>query len=178
MGGRPVGFIVAIVALLAGGTVLIALTRANPPGAPEAPEGVEVFEDLSADHTTEAVVYEQNPPVGGPHDATPLTCGFYSDPPPATNAVHSLEHGAVWVTFRPDLPEADVERLRGFAGPKVLVSPWPDHLPTPVVASAWGRQIRLEGPDDERLPRFIEVFRDGEQAPEPFAACSGVGQPG
>lgn len=175
MGGR--GFTIAIVALLAVGGVLIYLSRSNPPPGPEAPEGVEVFEDLATDHTEGPVDYEQEPPVGGPHSGTPLTCGFYDEPVPAENAVHSLEHGAIWITFAPGLEEQDVDRLRGFAGPKVLVSPWPGDLPAPVVASAWERQILLDGADDERLPAFIETFRDGDQAPEPFAACAGLGQP-
>jgi Protein of unknown function (DUF3105) len=52
-------------------------------------------------------------------------------------AVQSMEHGVVWVIYRPDLPGEQVEVLCGLAGGKslVLLSPYPG-LPSPVVASA------------------------------------------
>jgi hypothetical protein len=55
-------------------------------------------------------------------------------------AVHSMEHGAVWITCRPGLPTEQVDKLRELATSKtyVLASPYPD-LPAPVVASAWGK---------------------------------------
>ena len=53
------------------------------------------------------------------------------------NAVHSLEHGAVWITYQPDLPQEQIEKLSDLAQRNrfVLVSPYPD-LPAAVVASA------------------------------------------
>ncbi len=53
-----------------------------------------------------------------------------------------------------------------------LLSPYPD-LPVPVVASAWGRQLRLTGADDPRLVQFVRAYRLGQQAPEPGAPCTG-----
>jgi hypothetical protein len=43
-------------------------------------------------------------------------------------AVHSMEHGAVWITYRPDLPAEQVDKPRELATSKtyVLVSPYPD----------------------------------------------------
>jgi hypothetical protein len=95
------------------------------------------------------------------------------------NAVHSLEHGAVWITYRPDLPQNQVDQLRDLAQNQtyVLVSPRAD-LPSPVVASAWGKQLRLQSADDPDLERFIGAFRQGPQTPEQGAACTGgIGQP-
>ena len=63
-------------------------------------------------HVTTAVSYEQTPPAGGEHAPVWLNCGTYVKPVPNENAVHAMEHGAVWVTYRPDLPAAQVEQLR------------------------------------------------------------------
>jgi hypothetical protein len=141
----------------------------------QVPEGTREFA-VEAGHTGQTVAYDPTPPVGGEHDSTPYTCGFYSVPVRSENAVHSLEHGAVWVTYRPDLPAEQVNRLRSVAQnqSKLLVSPYPD-LPAPVVASSWGRQLWLDSADDDRLEQFIERFRGA--APEPAAACVGLGTP-
>ncbi len=95
------------------------------------------------------------------------------------NAVHTLEHGAVWVTYSPDLPQEEVSELQDLANSRdcVLVSPYPD-LDSPVVASAWGKQLQLEGADDPALNRFVGSYLQGPQTPEPGATCTGgVGTP-
>lgn len=142
--------------------------------AAEAPiDGVRAFADLGATHTTEDVAYEQTPPVGGDHHPTWQNCGFYDAPVVEEHAVHSLEHGAVWLTYDPALPAADVGTLRDLADryPYLLVSPL-DGVQG-VVASAWGLQVQLEGADDERLEPFLVAYLQGPQTPEPGAPCSG-----
>ncbi len=128
---------------------------------------------VTRDHTTEPVTYAQTPPVGGDHDATWLDCGVYPDPVADELAVHSLEHGAVWVTYRPDLPAEQVDKLEASIPDTYMVlSPF-EGLPGPVVASAWGTQLVLTGVDDPRLAEFIRAYRQGPQTPEPGAACTG-----
>jgi hypothetical protein len=125
------------------------------------------------------VNYEQTPPVGGDHAPIWQNCGFYDEVVPNESAVHSLEHGAVWITYRPDLPDAQMAVLRRVARSQtfILVSPFPE-LPSPVVASAWGRQLRLQDAGDPRLEQFVRAFRIGPQTPEPGAPCTGgVGRP-
>jgi hypothetical protein len=84
-----------------------------------------------------------------------------------------MEHGAVWITYRPDLPRPQIEKLRGLALSQtyILASPYPS-LPSPVVASAWGKQLRLESAEDPRLEQFVRAFRLGSQTPEPGAPCA------
>lgn len=143
------------------------------------PTGVQTFEVTRRDHVQGPVVYEQSPPVGGAHSAIWQNCGFYSTPIANENGVHSLEHGAVWITYRPDLPAGQVASLRELARRQsyVLVSPYPG-LREPLVASAWGRQLRLHSSDDPRLDQFVRAFRLGKQAPESGGVCTGgVGRP-
>lgn len=141
---------------------------------------VQTFTGLTRLHVPEPVQYAQTPPVGGDHPAAWQNCGFYGSPVPNETAVHSLEHGAVWVTFSPDLPAAQLDILRDVAADQtyVLVSPYPG-LPTPVVASAWGRQLRLPSAGDRRLREFVNRYRESSDVPEPGSACTGsVGTPG
>lgn len=158
------------VVLVIAGAVTFAVWRdiANTPTL----AAVKSYEP-EAGHTTDAVTYEQTPPAGGPHHPIWLNCGEYDTQVESTLAVHSLEHGAVWVTYRPGTPAADIEALRdALPDTYVLLSPF-EGLPAPVVASAWGRQLLLDGADDPRLDEFVKAFRQSPQAPEPGAACTG-----
>ena len=109
-------------------------------------------------------------------------CGFYDEPVRDENAVHALEHGAVWLAYSPDLDEADVEVLHDLAreNEKVLAAPY-EGLDdgVAVVATAWARQLTLDSVDDPRLEEFVEQYQDGSQAPEAGASCTGtpVGEP-
>lgn len=139
-------------------------------------EGLETFAaaDLSREHTEKDVDYDQTPPVGGAHSEVWRNCGFYAEPVPDEQGVHSMEHGAVWITFQPGLAAAQVEIVRGLAEGRtfVLASPHPD-LPRPVVASAWGLQLELDSADDPRLEEFVDAYREGPQTPERGAPCTG-----
>jgi len=169
------GWVIAgvIVLVLAGyGVALVQASQANIPG-------IQTYSGLTNQHTTAPVHYAQNPPVGGDHNPVWLNCGIYDQPVPNENAVHSLEHGTVWITYQPALPSADVDKLRQLVRGRtfVILSPY-DGLPAPVVASAWGLQLYLTGADDARLPRFLNKYVQGPQTPELGALCSGgMGNP-
>jgi uncharacterized protein DUF3105 len=154
------------------------------PVASSLPAGTETFAEPDHDHVLGAVHYDRTPPAGGPHDPDWLNCGIYDHPVRNENAVHSLEHGTVWITYRPDLAARDVRRLRRltvahYVGDQryVILSPYP-HLPAPVVASAWGAQLRLTGAGDRRLAAFVEFFAGDAQGGEPGGYCTdGTGSP-
>ena len=140
--------------------------------------GVSVYEVESRRHVLTPVSYAQSPPVGGNHYPIWQNCGFYDTPVANEMAVHALEHGAVWITYRPALPNDQLRSLREAARRGyILVSPYPG-LPAPVVASAWGRQARFDSAGAPALTRFIDAFRLGRQAPERGAECTGgIGTP-
>jgi Protein of unknown function (DUF3105) len=144
------------------------------------PEGVKSFEVSDHPRHVEGDVdYPQTPPVGGDHSPVWQNCGFYKAPIDNEKAVHSMEHGAVWITYRPNLPQKQQDKLRELASGQtyVLASPF-SNLPKPVVASAWGKQLRLDGADDPRLKQFVRAFREGPQTPEHGARCTGgAGEP-
>lgn len=135
--------------------------------------GLASFSEQSS-HVTTPVKYPQTPPAGGNHNPVWLNCGIYDRPVANENAVHDLEHGAVWITYRPSLPAEQVQQLRSLVRGQtyLTLSPYPG-LPAPVVASAWGKQVRLTSADDGRLTKFIQQFKQGPNAPEPGASCTG-----
>ncbi|QAY72101.1 DUF3105 domain-containing protein [Agromyces protaetiae] len=141
-------------------------------------EGVQTFENESA-HVQGAVDYPQTPPAGGAHSPAWLNCGVYTEPVPAENAVHSQEHGAVWVTYDPSLSAEDLAALEQKL-PKtyVVLSPY-EGLPSPIVLSGWNVQLEVDDANDPRIAQFLEEYWQGGQVPEPGAACTGgVDAPG
>ena len=142
-------------------------------------DGVEYLAVASREHTDHDLDYPTRPPAGGDHLGIWHNCGVYTVPLLDEAAVHSLEHGAVWVTYRPDLGAKAILGLTGHlvGREKLLVSPHPDQTP-PVVVTAWARQLVLDGPDDPRLEAFIDRFTDGDTAPEAQVTCQGgIGRP-
>lgn len=162
---------VAVVAILVG----MIVTSATPPIDPDTIEvdGLETFEVAESTHVEGLVDYEMTPPAAGPHNPTWLNCGIYEEEVPAEYVVHSLEHSAVWVTYDPEqVSGGDLDALRGeMPSSYIILSPFPG-LEAPVVASAWGVQVALDGVDDPRLNEFIVKYRLSEDAPEPGALCS------
>ncbi|MER6174597.1 DUF3105 domain-containing protein [Streptosporangium sp. NPDC001681] len=166
--------VVAIGAVVTAATVLILKERART-----SLEAVQTVAIPQREHTKDPVKYPQSPPVGGNHDPAWQNCGLYSQPLRAENVVHSQEHGAVWITYRPDLPMEQVEKLLDLARGRdyIIVSPYPN-LSAPVVASAWAKQLKLKGVEDPRLPAFLRAHVQGPATPEPGASCSGgIGEP-
>lgn len=136
-------------------------------------EGVAVYDDLGKEHVDGDRSYDPVPPVGGDHAPRWLKCDVYDRPVPDENAVHSLEHGAVWITHDPALTPDELTRLRRLHGLKpeyVVISPF-EGLPSLVVASAWGLQLRVDGVDDPRLAEFVKQYAGGDQGGEGGADC-------
>ncbi|GAA3736734.1 hypothetical protein GCM10022239_10710 [Leifsonia bigeumensis] len=175
--GAVVGSIVAV-----GLVVTIVVITATPKKDPLSIEltGLKTWDVPGAVHVDPERVdykadYGMDPPAGGPHWSAWLNCGIYDEPQENERAVHALEHGAVWVTYNPDeVTGAALDTLRDRM-PRTysILSPYPG-LDSPVVASAWGAQIRMDGVDDERLDGFIARYWQSGTAPELGASCTGA----
>lgn len=153
---------------------------------------------LQHDHVTRPVTYKVNPPVGGPHNPIWMNAGVYTKPVPSERAVHNLEHRAVWITYDPDLSAAQLQDLTAFvtkqsfipeqeqdssgqplvgqANRYVDLTPWATNtLPSPIVISAWGHQLRVKNATDPRLQKFVDTFRHNPKfTPEFSAAVDGI----
>ncbi|MFB7496735.1 DUF3105 domain-containing protein [Streptomyces sp. NPDC056161] len=130
---------------------------------------------LSRNHVQSKVDYPENPPVGGDHAPVWMTCNgnVYAKAVPNENAVHSLEHGAVWVTYNDKAAQADIETLAGKVAktPYTLMSPDKTESGT-ITLTAWGHQLRVGTASDPRVDQFLTKYVQGAQTPEPGAACT------
>lgn len=157
--------------VIAVGGVVWAVQAGTEDPTPGALDEVQTYTYQAEEHTEDPVEYDESPPVGGPHRPVWEECGFYDEEIDQEKAVHSMEHGAVWITYDPALPSGDVDTLKGRLSENfTLLSPYPGQ-PAPVVATAWNTQLLLDGPDDPRLDDFVTEYRQGPQTPEPGASC-------
>ena len=108
---RPYWIAGSVVVL--GAVIALVVVASSGGGSAGLPQGTQVFTE-PAHHVTGTVHYNRNPPAGGDHSATWLNCGVYAQPVPNENAVHDLEHGAVWITYRPNISSGGIQQLQQF----------------------------------------------------------------
>ncbi|SDC51489.1 DUF3105 domain-containing protein [Actinokineospora iranica] len=125
------------------------------------------------------VAYDRKPPLGGAHDGIWAACNgvIYPTAIRTENLVHSMEHGAVWLSYDPAKVTGDdvvalAERVQ--AKPYTVMSPFPGQ-PKPVSVQSWGRQLQVDEVDDPRIDQFITATRANPYlSPEPGASCDMV----
>jgi hypothetical protein len=126
-------------------------------------------------HQAGQLTYPMTPPVGGPHNGRWQNCmgDVYTSEIAKEHAVHSLEHGAVWVTYKPDLPQDQIDKLarRVEGRDYMLMSPYPGQEAN-ISLQAWGYQLRVDDADDSRIDEFISALRHNASQ-EQGATCSG-----
>ncbi|MCL6732635.1 DUF3105 domain-containing protein [Streptomyces neyagawaensis] len=181
--------VVIVAGLVVGGTVLIR-SQADNDGADSATasdakgkgkfttdaDGVKTWSTkLTQNHVTKSVTYPMTPPVGGDHNPVWQNCNgdVYDKAIKNENAVHSLEHGAVWVTYNSKASEADVKALAAKVKktPYTLMSPV-EGQKDPIMLNAWGHQRTVTSATDPNVDKFFQKFVQGQQTPEPGAACT------
>ena len=142
------------------------------------PKGVKTFPATTNASVKGKITYDQDPPAHGDHAPIWQNCGFYTKSIDNRTAVHSLDHGVVWITYRPDLPQAQVDALRSYGKEDyVIVSPYPG-LPAPVIVTSWRKQLKLDSVQDPRLRKFVDDYRISEISPLSGNRCiNGVGDP-
>lgn len=135
---------------------------------------VKTFNYTSGEHQEGQIDYTEHPPVGGKHNPRWQKCGVYTAPLYDQYAVHSLEHGAVWITYLPTISADDLAKLKADVDGRsyTLLSPYAGQT-SPVVMSAWNAQLSLDSATDPRISAFLSKYEQGATAPERGAACDG-----
>ena len=184
---RPWGLIAAAVAVVvfAAAVITYAVVQVNEANAnkvesPDEIQGLQTYDayEEPQDHVDGAVDYAESPPVGGPHAAPPdwadCTGTVYDVDIRHENAVHSLEHGAVWITYNPDeISGADLDTLTGLVENQAgrMISPYVG-LDSPISIQSWGHQLKVDSASDERIKQFADLMTlNSEFTPEPGASC-------
>jgi len=137
-------------------------------------EGVVVAESIPDQGHNDSMVYPWGgtPPDGGEHNGTWQKCGIYEQPVYAHHAIHAMEHGALWVTYHPDLDEDSVETLTELSQKSfMLLSPYYEQSEN-IAITGWGVQYVTDSADDPMLEEFVRVFRNGLQTREKGATCA------
>jgi hypothetical protein len=144
-------------------------------------EGITRVTAAPANQHDNSFVYDPSPlpPTGGVHATSWLNCGIYDDEVPPENAVHSMEHGAVWVTYDPEQVTADeIATLKSAVRGKgdTILSQYSGQASS-IVLTAWDLQLQVDSATDSRISQFINKYRS-TRGPEAGAPCSGsVGTP-
>jgi hypothetical protein len=140
-------------------------------------EGITVKSFPGGNHTTGVVDYgEDSPPFGGEHNPIWAACTgtVYPDQIANENAVHMLEHGAIWITYSPELDQASKDALEQKVNGInfMAMSPYAG-LRSPISLQAWGHQLFVDSVDDPRIEQFITALRlNPSTTPEYGATCS------
>jgi hypothetical protein len=125
-------------------------------------------------HQYGPVQYKYLPPFGGTHNPNWQRClgDVYPAAIASEHAVHSLEHGAVWITYNPSLPADQVEALaKKVRGQDfMLMSPFPNQ-DKPISLQVWGYQLKVDNANDPRIDQFIRALKQ-KAALEQGATCS------
>ena len=127
----------AILAALAG-ILVWWLTRSASPSVPDASVG---YQNQGQTHIREGAAhpeYNSNPPTSGWHRINPARLGFYNEELPDEALIHNLEHGEIWISYKPSVPDAVKEQLKEFLGPRVIITKR-EKNDTDIAIAAWTR---------------------------------------
>jgi len=133
---------------------------------------------VDSEDPTAVPEYEISPPAGGNHLSQWQTCtgSVYDAPILDGNAVHSLEHGAVWLTY--DAALVDGEGVSTLASKiegrdYTLMSPYQD-LGVAVSIQAWGVQYQTKDINDPKIDEFLDFYiQNADNTAEANATCTG-----
>jgi Protein of unknown function (DUF3105) len=180
---RPWGLIAAAVAVVVFavaviGYAVVQVNKANENEVESIDEiaGITTAEYEAGQHVPTTVAYAESPPVGGEHDPQWADCTgtVYDVDIRHENAVHSLEHGAVWITYNPDeVSDQDIETLAALVDGESgrMLSPYAG-LDSPVSLQSWNHQLKVDSADDPRVEQFADFLtRNPDFHPEVGASC-------
>jgi hypothetical protein len=162
-----------VIVVFAGGIVTYAIAShksANSTDPYQQPEiaaakaikGLTYKVEPDHNHVGTAVKYDTTPPTGGNHSPIWADCAgtVYPNAIANENAVHMLEHGAVWITYKPGLPADQVATLSKLVSgvDRMAMSPYPG-LKTNISLQAWNYQLFVDSASDPRIADFIAALR-------------------
>ncbi|MBI2046387.1 MAG: DUF3105 domain-containing protein [Parcubacteria group bacterium] len=117
--------------------------------------------------------YNSNPPSSGWHYANPADPGFYAEAVADEYFIHNLEHGDVWIAYRPGIADDAVAKLRAFAGARTVIAPR-EANETDIALVAWRHvdAFNIENGllDETRIRDFITRYQN--KGPEKVPAST------
>lgn len=169
----PIAFWIGLVTVvvIVGGLVVVMKsqsgmtpTQGEAKGAKLLP-GVVEFQSQGAAHVqpgSQHQPYNSNPPTSGPHYPQPAAWGIYENQLADETLVHNLEHGGIWISYKPDLLAEEKAKLNEIAGrykSKVVLEPRVQNE-TAVALAAWQRLKKLDSVDEAAITEFIATYKN------------------
>lgn len=133
---------------------------------PQTPDKSVFYQSMGQNHIAVGAPHEpynSNPPTSGPHYAEPARSGFYAEELADEQLVHNLEHGEIWIAFRPDIPPDVKKELEGLTDNWIVAAPRSAN-DTDIALVAWTRldKFNLENGrlDVARVKDFIKRYKN------------------
>lgn len=113
--------------------------------------------------------YNSNPPTSGPHYASPVPTGFYSEQREDEALIHNIEHGQIWISYS-DVGSNTTAELETLASqyPNAVVVTYRLENDAPLAVASWGHVMKLDSYNETKITAYIE--RHVNNSPEPFAS--------
>lgn len=136
-------------------------------------EGTVDFDIVGREHVAQGTTvstYNSNPPSSGPHWGSPAKNGIYDNQLPDEQLIHDLEHGYIWISYKPDIGDdvkGELKKIVDEDNWKIVLEPR-DKNETAIALVAWGRVLKMDAPDYEKVKDFIRTYRNRgpERTPE------------
>ncbi|HEX9503447.1 MAG TPA: DUF3105 domain-containing protein [Patescibacteria group bacterium] len=126
----------------------------------------QTFPNLGQEHITQASTdhkpYNSNPPTSGPHWPQPANWGAYSTTQADEQMVHNLEHGGIWISYKPGRVDKNtINLLNDFAKryPLIIVEPR-DKDDAAIALAAWTHLQNLDKYDEHAILEFINAYHN------------------
>lgn len=140
-------------------------SNADKPLAVSKPvEGTQEQEIVGREHVAAGttVEYVTNPPTSGNHWAAAAKNGVYDEQLPDEQIIHNLEHGHVWISYKPDVSEDVKTKLKEIVNEdswKVIMNPR-DKNDSKIALVSWGRVLKMDEPDYDKIRDFVKTYRN------------------
>lgn len=114
--------------------------------------------------------YNSNPPSSGGHFASPANWGIYDYEVNDKIFIHNLEHGGIWIAYRPAVSVKVVNELKAiineFGGSKIVMAPRSSN-DADIAIAAWSRVLKfnltgdfLSDKEKEDLRGFYKALKN------------------
>jgi hypothetical protein len=111
----------------------------------------EIFQDVGREHiplgSAPPSPYNSNPPSSGGHFRSPANWGVYGDEVNDQIFIHNLEHGGVWIAYRPEVSQEVIGALQSIVdevgGSKIVMAPRSTN-DTDIAMVAWSRVLKFD----------------------------------
>lgn len=142
---------------------------------PEPPRPGTAQTDHKGGHVQSKKYGGSEPPTSGEH-ANTVTWGIHKEEVADVNVLHNLEHGGIYVSYRPDTPKEEIMEIEhlfsvpssreGFSPAKAVVAPRKENEGN-IVLSSWNRSETFTSFNEKAMYEYY--VGNFNKSPEPLA---------